>query len=90
VICLFSDTFAANPRSSTSLGFLLNRRRLNVAISRAETLCILITSQEVLEPSMHIHADEEAEKGYMFLRSFADRAWRGEVEVDLDSLHSTG
>ena len=48
VICLFSHTHL--PSAETDLPFLLERRRLNVAISRSQTLCIVITSQAVLQP----------------------------------------
>ncbi|TFK44926.1 AAA domain-containing protein [Crucibulum laeve] len=82
VICLFS----ISKSFESDLGFLLERRRLNVAISRAKTLCILITSEEVLRPSVKILANEETAKGYAFLKAFEDRAWSYELNVDLDKL----
>jgi hypothetical protein len=56
VICLFS-VYPAD------LGFLLERRRLDVTISRARTLCIVVSSDEVLCPSVKIFANAEAAKG---------------------------
>lgn len=84
VICLFSHT--SGTPSPTELAFLLERRRLNVAISRAKTLCILVTSDEVLRPPVGVLANRESYKGYAFLRAFEERAWAAEFEVDLDQL----
>jgi hypothetical protein len=82
VICLFSI-----PQSHTAdLGFLLERRRLNVAISRAKSLCILITSDEVLRPSVRILANEDTAKGYAFLKAYEARAWSYDLSVDLDDF----
>ncbi|KAF5355004.1 hypothetical protein D9756_005484 [Leucocoprinus leucothites] len=82
VICLFSL-----PQSHTAdLGFLLERRRLNVAISRAKSLCILVTSDEVLRPSVRILANEDTAKGYAFLKAYEARAWSYDLSVDLDDF----
>jgi superfamily I DNA and/or RNA helicase len=80
VICLFSHS------SSTEVGFLLDRRRLNVAISRAKTLCILVSSDEVLRPSVRVLANEENARGYAFLRAFEERAWSMTLDINLDHL----
>lgn len=85
VICLFSV-----PQShTTDLGFLLERRRLNVAISRAKSLCILVTSDEVLRPSVRILASEDTAKGYAFLKAYEERAWSYDLGVDLDTFRDS-
>lgn len=82
MICLFSL-----PESSIAdLGFLLERRRLNVAISRAKTLCILITSRELLRPSVKVLANDETAKGYMFLREYEERSWSYDLKVNVGDI----
>ncbi|KAG7091140.1 hypothetical protein E1B28_010194 [Marasmius oreades] len=82
VICLFSL-----PSSEVAdLKFLLERRRLNVAISRAKTLCILISSSQVLRPPVEILADNESAKGYAFLKAYEERAWSSTIKVDIDRM----
>ena len=77
MICLFSMPQCTLPE----LAFLLERRRLNVAISRAKDLCIMISSDEVMRPSVRVLANERSAKGYAFLRAYEDRAWTGSIEV---------
>jgi hypothetical protein len=86
VICLFSLPDASTGSTPSDLDFLLERRRLNVAISRAKTLCLLITSDEVLRPSVRILANQDSSAGYAFLRGYEERAWSTTVDVDLDLL----
>ncbi|KAF7362302.1 AAA-12 domain-containing protein [Mycena venus] len=82
VICLFS----LPPSATADLAFLLERRRLNVAISRAKTLCVLVSSQTVLRPPVNVLANEENAKGYKFLRAFEDRAWSSVITLDVDNF----
>jgi hypothetical protein len=91
VLCLFSHTSgafsgASPPTGTGGLPFLLDRRRLNVALSRARTLCVVLSSGAVLRPPAAVLADAGARRGLAFLRAFAERAWAGEVDVDLDAL----
>jgi len=80
VICCFAHTHL--PTLLQDLHFLLSRRRINVAISRAKTLCIVLTSDGVLRPPVQILADPDNAQGYAFLRAFEERAWSGYIDVD--------
>ena len=74
MICLFSHTQTGSLRRE--LEFLYNRPRLNVAISRAKTISILITSDHILEPPVDVLVKQELLEGYSYLKHFEQSAWR--------------
>jgi superfamily I DNA and/or RNA helicase len=88
VICLFSlpRSSASTNANTTELSFLLERRRLNVAISRAKTLCLLVTSDDVLRPSVGVLANQASSAGYIFLRGYEERAWSTTINISLDQF----
>jgi superfamily I DNA and/or RNA helicase len=81
VIFLLSHT---HPQSlSNHIGFLLTRRRLNVGISRAKSLCILISSRAVLNPGIEVLANPDTRDGLEFLRAYEDRAWSADIDLNV-------
>jgi hypothetical protein len=79
VIFLLSHTH--QPSLSDHLGFLLSRRRLNVGISRAKSLCIVVSSRSILQPPLEVLVKEDTRQGLEFLRAYEDRAWIGDIEL---------
>lgn len=51
-------------------------------------MCIVISSNEVLRPPVGLLANEQARKGYTFLREYEQRAWALDVNVNLDPFLS--
>ncbi|PVG00252.1 P-loop containing nucleoside triphosphate hydrolase protein [Serendipita vermifera] len=81
VIFLLSHTH--QPSLNNHLEFLLSLRRLNVGISRARTMCILISSKGVLQPPLEVLSKEGTRDGLQFLRAYEDRAWIGDVTIEI-------
>ena len=63
------------PSLRRDLDFLYNRPRLNVAISRAKTISIVISSEGVLNPPVEALVNKENLDGFTYLKAYEDRAW---------------
>jgi len=83
VICLLSHTHG--PSLRRDLDFLYNRPRLNVAISRAKTVSIVISSTGVLNPPIEALVDTDNLEGYAYLKAFEDRAWSFDIAVGVQN-----
>jgi len=81
VIFLLSHTHTQS--LSNHIGFLLTRRRLNVGISRAKSLCIVISSRGVLNPGIEVLATPGTRDGLEYLRAYEDRAWSGDIDLNV-------
>src|ERR1700724_3279861 len=79
VICHLSHTHT--PSLRRDLDFLYNRPRLNVAISRAKTISIVISSKGVLNPPVESLVSKENLDGFAYLKAYEDRAWSFEQTV---------
>jgi hypothetical protein len=84
VICLFSHTHL--PSLRRDLDFLYNRPRLNVAISRAKTISIVISSGGVLNPPVEALVDKNNLEGYTYLKAFEARAWSCNQSLDMTAV----
>ena len=73
VVCVFSHTH--KPSLRRDLDFLYNRPRLNVAISRAKTLSIVISSEGVLNPPVEALVEKGNLEGFTYLKAYQERAW---------------
>ncbi|KAJ3049779.1 hypothetical protein HK097_009221 [Rhizophlyctis rosea] len=66
------------------LDFVFHRNRLNVALSRAKNLCVLIASKTIMEPPIAALATPERREAFAHLKLFAETShivpWR--VSVD--------
>jgi superfamily I DNA and/or RNA helicase len=87
VICLLSHTHG--PSLRRDLDFLYNRPRLNVAISRAKTVSIVISSTGVLNPPIEALVDTDNLEGYAYLKAFEDRAWSFDIAVGVQNTFAT-
>lgn len=83
VICLLSHTHT--PSLRRDLDFLYNRPRLNVAISRAKTISIVISSTGVLNPPIEALVDADNLEGYAYLKAFEERAWSFDLAIGIQN-----
>ena len=71
-------------RLENELDFVFHRNRLNVALSRAKNLCILIASKTVMEPPIAALATPERRQAFAHLKFFGETShvvpWRVSVE----------
>ena len=81
VVCLFSHTHM--PTLRRDLDFLYNRPRLNVAISRAKTISIVISSEGVLNPPVEALVDRGNLDGFTYLKAYEDRSWSYNYSLEL-------
>jgi superfamily I DNA and/or RNA helicase len=81
VVCIFSHTHMPSVRRD--LDFLYNRPRLNVAISRAKTISIVVSSESVLNPPVEALVDQGNLEGFAYLKAYEDRAWSGDQTLGL-------
>jgi AAA domain len=73
VVCVFSHTHM--PSLRRDLEFIYNRPRLNVAISRAKSISIVISSEGVLNPPVEALVEKDNLEGFAYLKAYEDRAW---------------
>jgi superfamily I DNA and/or RNA helicase len=81
VVCVFSHTHL--PSLRRDLDFLYNRPRLNVAISRAKTISIVISSEGVLNPPIDALVDSRNLEGFAYLKAYEERAWSRKQVIEV-------
>ncbi|GAA94384.1 uncharacterized protein L969DRAFT_199954 [Mixia osmundae IAM 14324] len=80
VIAYFAST-NADSLSATELEFFYVRERLNVALSRAKELCILLTCDAVLMPPLQAISSVASREGFAYLDEYVQRSHRARVQL---------
>lgn len=80
MVCVFSHTHL--PSLRRDLDFLYNRPRLNVAVSRARLISIVVSSSGVLDPPVDALVTQENLDGFSYLKAYEHRAWKYEQIAD--------
>ncbi|KND03425.1 uncharacterized protein SPPG_00910 [Spizellomyces punctatus DAOM BR117] len=67
----------------SELDFVFHRNRLNVALSRARNMCILIASQAILHPPVSVLATHERCEAFAHVKTFVERSAVVQWGVDM-------
>ncbi|CAF4833704.1 unnamed protein product, partial [Rotaria sp. Silwood1] len=72
IICML---YRQNEILENELDFIYNRQRINVSITRAQQLCILITSQVLFnQPPLELFVNDNTRNAYTLLNNYIDKS----------------
>ncbi|PRP86556.1 superfamily I DNA/RNA helicase [Planoprotostelium fungivorum] len=72
VICCYS--FTDLNRLERELDFIFHLRRINVALSRAQDLCVLLASNNMVDPPIAVMAEENRCEAFAHVKSFIEKS----------------
>ena len=84
--------FTSQNQVKNELDFVFNKNRLNVAVSRAQKLCIVLASEFVLWPPMEVMASEGRRDALNYVKRFEGEPrtlkvdWRLQVTAQKDAI----
>eukprot|EP01117_Protostelium_nocturnum_P010331 TRINITY_DN3711_c0_g1_i1.p1 TRINITY_DN3711_c0_g1~~TRINITY_DN3711_c0_g1_i1.p1 ORF type:complete len:1354 (-),score=436.63 TRINITY_DN3711_c0_g1_i1:102-4106(-) len=84
VICCYGFTNLSTVENE--LDFVFHRNRLNVALSRAKELCILLASDHIIDPPISVLSSAERCEAFAHLRKFRNESLRFPVELKIDQV----
>ncbi|CAF1628576.1 unnamed protein product [Didymodactylos carnosus] len=73
-IVLICMMYRNNEQLKNELNFIFNRQRVNVSITRAKQLCLLITSQTILNPPLSVFVQSNTRNAYTLLTNFIQKS----------------
>jgi len=86
--CIIISTFLTDKEViENEANFLYSLQRINVAMSRAQCLCILLTSKQFLSPSPEVLRNETSRAGYELLLSFK-KASKAVLNIEIDCMNA--
>ncbi|CAF5035175.1 unnamed protein product [Rotaria sp. Silwood1] len=72
ILCML---YRQNEILENELDFIYNRQRINVSITRAQQLCILITSQLLFnQPPLELFVNDNTRNAYTLLNNYIDKS----------------
>lgn len=79
VICCYGFTCLSTVENE--LDFVFHRNRLNVALSRAKEMCILLASDHIVDPPISVLSNTERCEAFAHMRKFMNNSIRFEVDL---------